>query len=211
MRYIFCLLILFFTSCSFFHKEMEWKEYMNYINDEDNGLVLKKYVNHLELTLKYLPADYLVARELKGDTSFTDKQRDSVLESYSHNLTFVLSINPDEREGESIIQDVLFFNLQNKEEYTKRMMYLNFDIKHNLKLYRDSTTEYSPAITNMENNYGLSKGRNITIVFTPLKSKEEFKNSKTLTVEWDDEVFETGRHYFKFKTEDLFSVPSLKL
>jgi hypothetical protein len=211
MSYFYIFSVIIFTSCSLFHRELEWKEYVKYINDEDNGLVVKKYANHLELTLKYLPADYLVHRELNNDASFTSKQRDSILESYSHNLTFMLSINPDEREEESIIEDVLFYNLKTKEEYTQRMMYLNFDIKQDIELVCDSTAIYSPVITNMENNYGLSKGRNITIVFTPLKSKDEFMKAKTITVKWNDEVFETGLNYFKFNAEDLFSTPSLKL
>lgn len=211
MSYFYIFSLVIFSSCSFLHKELEWKDYVKYINNEDNGLVVKKYANHLEVALKYLPADYLVHRELENDTSFTSKQRDSILESYSHNLTFVLSINPDEREGESFIEDVLFYDLKTKEAYTQRMMYFNFDIKHDIELSCDSTSQYTPVITNMENNYGLSKGRNITIVFTPLKSKEEFKNSKTITVKWNDEVFETGLNYFKFNAEDLFSTPSLKL
>lgn len=211
MRHFLIFIIFTLTSCSFFNKELVWNDYVKYINDEENGLVKKKYINHLELTMKYLPPAYLVHRELRDDTSFTVKQKDSILSLYSNNLTFVLSVNPDERDGDSPIEDVLFYNLKSKEEYTQRMMHLNFEIKEDLELICDDKIKYSPVLTNMENSYGLSKGRNITLVFTPLKTKDEFLKAKNITVSWNDEVFETGQHYFSFDAAQLFSTPGLKL
>ncbi|HSZ71427.1 MAG TPA: hypothetical protein VK750_02045 [Cytophagaceae bacterium] len=211
MHYFFTFILLVFTSCSFLHKDLDWNDYVKYINDADHGLVKKKYINHLEFTMQYLPPEYLVHRELNGDTSYTVTERDSILNLYNHNLTFVLSIQPDEREGESPIEDVLFYNIKDKDEYTFRMMHLNFDIKDEVTLSCDSSAVYSPVITNMENNYGLSKGRKITLVFTPLKSKEEFLKAKQITLNWNDEVFETGRQYFSFDASELFSIPGLKL
>lgn len=211
MRYFFIFIVFSFTSCSFFDRELGWNDYVNYINEEDNGLVKRKYINHLEITMQYLPAAYLVHSELKNDTSFTATQKDSILSLYAHNLTFVLSINPDERDGDSPIEDVLFYNIKNKEEYTYRMMHLNFEIKDHIELDCDHQVKYVPAIVNMENSYGLSKGRKIMIVFTPLKSSDEFLKAKNMTVSWNDEVFETGQHYFSFDAAQLFSTPGLKL
>lgn len=203
------LFVLFFSSCSCFQQEKELSDYLTWLNNESNGLVKKKYINGLIFTAKYLPPDYLVYQELKDDTLYTDSHKDSLLDMYAHNMTFLLTVQPDERDKESDIADVMYLGVKNMNDYQERVMLLNFEIKEYLHLEAKNAS-YSPVLTNLENTYSLGSGRNITCVFSPLKDKNEFSKTDTLDLVWDDEIFESGRNHFVFVNQDFSSLPRLK-
>lgn len=196
-------------SCTYFQQEKKISEYLIWLNDESNGLVKEKYINGLVFTAKYLPPDYLVYQELKNDTLYSLAKKDSLLNLYSSNLTFLLSVKPDEREENSKISDVMYLGVTNMSDYKERVLLMNFEMKEFLQLQTETNVVYSPVLTNMENTYSLGNGRSITCVFAPLKDKKEFNNTSTLDLVWDDEIFESGRNHFVFNRKDFSSVPRL--
>lgn len=202
--FLFCLHLF---SCSFFDRKKEIKEYLEWVKEENHGLVKTKYVNGLELRVRFLPAEYLAYQELQSDKKYTETKRDSLIASYSGSLTFLVSIATDEREKP--VGDVMFLDLENMQGYKERMQAMNFDMNEVVELAVGDQT-YKPVLTNMQNTYGLSNGRSITCVFAPGKNIEEFKKEENIDLIWDDELFGSGRNHFVFNSKDFWSLPGLK-
>lgn len=210
MRYIFFICLpLIFSSCSFFNSEKELGDYMQWIHNEDNGLVKSKHINGLIFTVKYLPAEYMAYQELKDSNAHTIS-KDSLIKQYRNTLFFLLTVNSDDEMKENAGKDVMYLGVKNPKEYQERVMLMNFNMKEFISIQLNDSSTYSPVLTNMENTYGLSNGRSILCVFAPYKSIQEFNNSNTIDLIWDDEIFQSGRNHFVFDSKDFLSLPRLK-
>ncbi len=211
MRLVFFVfLFVSMSACSFFNKEKDPAEYFAWLNDPDNGLIKQKRINGLLLTVKYLPADLLAYQDCKNNKSYTPAQKDSLIKSYSNTMTFLLTVAPDETDSTSVIKDVMYYNLENQEEFQHRAETMNFEMEKYVELKTSDSLIYSPVLTNMENTYSLTNGRNITCVFAPMKNKEEFKKVKEFDFVWDDAIFQSGLNHFVFDNNSIFSSPRLK-
>lgn len=210
MKYIFFICLpLIFSSCSFFNSEKEPGDYMKWMNDEDNGLIKSKHINGLVFTVKYLPADYMTYQELKSSTP-NAASKDSLLKQYQNSLFFLLIIHPDDEIKANAGKDVMYLGVKDPKEYQDRVMQMNFEMKEYVSIELNDSSSYTPVLTNMENTYGLSNGRSILCVFSPYKSIQEFNNSNTIDLIWDDEIFQSGRNHFVFDSKDFLSLPRLK-
>ncbi|MDB5274749.1 MAG: hypothetical protein JWO58_3116 [Chitinophagaceae bacterium] len=210
MRLVFLIFFaVYLTACSLYKGEKDPASYYTWLNDPDNGLVQEKRINGLVFSVKYMPPEFLAYQDLKNSGNYTQKQKDSVIASYSSTMTFLLSVNPDEKDSSNSIRDVMYLGVENMEDYQQRSMMMNFEMNQYLELKTSDSSIYSPVLVNMENTYSLSKGRSFTCVFSPLKNNEEFKNSKQFDFVWDDEIFDSGRNHFVFDPHNIFSSPSL--
>lgn len=202
LRGVFFLLLL--SSCQ---KETVTspQEYFRWMNDEENGLVRTRYVNGLEVKVKYLPPQYLAYQELENLESYTPYQKDSIMDQYKSNLAFVMSIGSDERKEEGI--DIMYKNVRDYREYAERTYNMNFEMEEFITLSADGK-EYSPVLSAMENIYGLDSKRNILFVFAPNgKSDHTFQEAEKLDFIYKDELFDLGTNHFVFKKEAIQSVP----
>ncbi len=201
------VLLISFVSCDNTQEIKNIEEYLKWINLEENGLVKQKSVNGILMKVKLLTPDYLAYLENRGNTN--GQKADSLISHYSGSYTFVLSIGPDEKSGNS--GDIMYKGVQEYKEYAERMLTMNFDMEQYIKLTLDDM-EYKPVLSSMENVYGLDSKRNLIFVFAPNNEKDKnFTNSSQLDFIYDGQMFDLGVNHFVFKKEDIVNAPKLSL
>lgn len=171
-----------------------YKEYVQYIGAEENGVNKIRTSSGLKIGVKYLPKDYLVYREFQNTKEEASKEK--LEQDYENSLTFMLTFSPD--EGKSF--DVTRVGISNYEEFAERIETMNFNFSQFIALETEET-EVVPELTQMESIYGLENKRNIILVFNKKEIKDDIK------IVYKDELFRTGTHKFLFKKADLLAVP----
>jgi hypothetical protein len=199
------IMLLLLASCS--KKKVSTEEYLKYINQPENGLITTKKVNGFVLSLKYLPPEYLTAKELADLTTKKNQVvKDSLLKYNRQYKTFLLTFSPDEEKGNH--NDVMLDGVKNYEEFSQKVEQMNFGMGEYIHLKTDKGT-YAPVLTNLENTYGLSKARSLTLVFTPQKNAEEFKGLKEWDIVYEDDLFGAGILHFVITQADIEKLPEL--
>lgn len=201
-RGIFCLLIL--TSCG--GKTITSTEgYLAWLNDVDNGLVASKEAGGITVKVKHLPSNYLANQDLSGQKKITKVEADSLINGYDKSLTFLMTIGVD---GDVKKGDVMYQGVTDYKQYKERLYAMNFDIENNISL-KIGGKKYTPVLSNLENGYGLTDSRNITLVFVPeIKEDESFYLGEEIQFTYDDELFDTGINHFTFNRKDINNTPS---
>ncbi len=200
--YLFGVFVLFLASCGG-KKIRDFGEYSQWLNEPENGVVKSRTVLGIKYTLKYLPVDYMVYKDVSGRGSKTKAEIDSIRKQYEHSLTFVLNINPIDQQGGSIMSR----DIRNFEQYKMRSAEMNFGMQNWITLeFGDESI--SPVFAELENTYDLTKDRNIYIVFN--KSQQEIlENTSEIDLVFDDQLFSTGITHYKFKAYQLENIPEL--
>lgn len=183
-------------------------EYLKWLENEENGVVKTKYVNGLEIKIKYLPAEYLAYQEMSKETSVTKGKIDSVINLYKNGMTFLMTIGPDERNGKTG-GDVMYRSVTSYSEYAQRVFTMNFDMEPLIELHAGANN-YKSVLSSMENIYSLSPKRNILFVFAPLdKQDKSLITSATMDFVYDDQLFDLGTNHFLFNRNAINSVPKI--
>ena len=187
-------------------KKMNAHQYMAWFKDPDNGLTKEKIVNGYRLKIRYIPAEYLIYKELMGNQK---ANKDSIAAYYKSNISLVLSISPvsiDPKEGD---RNIMYDGLEKFEEYKKRVFDLNFNMEQLVELQLDENTTLAPSIYNVENTYGLSRELNFNLVFSPNTAVKDFKKYEKIDIVLNDYIFETGINHFVFEKKELDQLPIL--
>jgi len=205
--YLFALVVTLLTCCTTTQQSMTIEEYLHWVNDEDNGFVKKKYVNGMEIKVKYLSPHYLAYREFTKDALLTASDKDSLINLYKSSLNFVLTLGPDERKGKG--QDIAYRDVSNYLEYKTRVKALNFDIEKSVMLNTDGT-EFLPVLSAMENIYSLDTKKNIVLAFVPdVGNENQFYHSEKVGFVYEDQLFGLGVNNFVFNRAELDNNPNL--
>lgn len=203
--FLLLIVCLGFTSACKHGKINDATQYLKWINDEAHGLVKTKYVNGMELKIKYFPPQFSAYMEWKDMPRYTAHQRDSLVGLYKNNVTFMLSIGPDERKAKG--GDIMFQNVSNYKEYAERTHTMNFEMEEFITL-EIGDQKYRPVLSSMENVYGLDAKRNIILVFAPSeKNDSHLKNAEKMDFVYADELFELGVNHFVFNRKDINNIP----
>lgn len=184
-----------------------------WINDADNGLVKQKDLDGITLTMKYLPPELLVSKELqslKAGPKKNDLKKtvDSLMQGYQNSRTFILNLSPNGQGKKAFVQDILYKGADSYAAYKRRAMEMNFNMANYLVLKADGK-EMKPVLANMENTYSLTKGRNIYLVFADEKDQNACLNAQKLDITFTDKLFDTGIHHFVFQKENLDKLPQV--
>jgi len=196
-------LLLFLFSCSG-KKPKTSEEYFKYLDSDASGLSKSKYVNGIQIRVKYLSPDYLCYREL-GNHSYSAAEKDSLIDYYAQSLCFMITLGTDERKDKQ--GDIMYRNITQYKEYVQRTVSMNFEMQQFIKLKADKE-EYVPVLSSMENIYSLDNKRNILLVFAP-KTKQDKKlfNAAQLDFIYDDQLFELGTNHFLFERKAFDNLP----
>lgn len=199
------LALLFLQGCSDSISSLE--EYNVWVNNPDNGLVKERNINGLSISLKYLPVDRQVYRDASS-LELSKNDYDSIRSQYENTLTFLMSIDID--ESTKTTGDIMYYNVQNKQEFIEKALTLNFDMGNYVTISTDDGSTYAPVLSNMENVYSMSTGRKFMFVFVPTeKNDKKLKTSEELIFTYDDNEFDLGKVNFKFDRETLDNIPKL--
>lgn len=179
-------------------------EYNKYINDPDNGLLKERKIFNFKISVKLLPPDYLVLKEMK---STTERNYSKMLTEHKNNLTFILTLTFG-GEKKTPEGDPVSSGLSDYEEYKERFSHLNFKLYEDIQL-SSNRQEYSPVLISFENTYGQSNELNTMVVFSPKTEKDEFRKADSYTFIYNDRIFSSGYNKFTFKREDLDNSPCI--
>jgi hypothetical protein len=107
--------------------------------------------------------------------------------------------------ADSAAGDVMMQGISSEDEFTARAMNLNFEIKEMLAI-RYGGTDHPVLLAALENVYGLSKKRDVMIVFPRIASA--WKDDGDADIAFDDRIFGTGISHFIFHVRDLNRAPA---
>lgn len=181
------------------------KEYLRFINEPGNGFVKTREYDQINFKVKYLSPDFFVSNEFMNQNPDCSKLNDSIYNLYRRTRSFVLTISTS-KENDA---DVMVQGIASEEEYRDRFDFMNFNIGNYIYL-KTAKNKYYPSLTNLENVYGLSKNRNINLVFSPVAINDDLTESDEYELVYEDVIYNTGVSHFTFKKSDIDKKFSLK-
>ncbi len=193
------------SACSVQHQNLtSLKELQQWIGHPANGLVQSSNAGGLELQMCYLPPACLAARDRAAEAC-TPQQWDSLLSLHSQSMCFRFQIGMDD-DSEAAARDVMTSGLSSPEEFHQRVMAMNFAMDRTISLIAGEE-QLAPVLTNFENVYGLTPHRSLILVF-PRPADPDLASFE---LQWDDLVYNSGVHRFRFERSHIESVPTLML
>ncbi|MEM7162994.1 MAG: hypothetical protein AAF487_11215 [Bacteroidota bacterium] len=199
---VFCIVL---TSCS--KQEINnFQEFDEYINNIKNGLLKSKNINGYNVSVVYLPKEYLAIKELQTDQN---KNYLHAVKEYGEGLNFILRIEPD---GINRTQDLILSDVKSYEEYKEKFTLLAFQLREQI-LIKCGELELVPRIAMMEPVYQLKSGRDFNIVFAPANENErnQIFSTNQIDFQFEDNFFSTGMNHFVFDKQDIQKIPTINL
>lgn len=185
---------------------LDYKSYMAYLANKDNGLTKENAAAGIKLKVKYLPLDYQVYNAIKSLDAGSKETESSIRKSYENSLTFLFTLGPDDDESFSITR----LGVKNYEEFAQRIETMSFGMKEFITL-RVKDKEYKPDLAQMESINSLEQSKSIIVVFNAVDSTGAKIMNDDLTFVYSDEIFNTGISRFDFKLADIKGLPALKI
>lgn len=171
-------------------------EFISWVDDEENGLIVKKDLGLYKFTLKYKPLEYEIIRDLKK-LEVSEPEFLKVKSEYEGFQYFTFSIARNDGQ-----LDLLKADLNTEQDFTKRVEYFSFQMQQDLRLVSGKDT-MNCHLFHFERTYGVSSAANFLIGFENTGSKGD----KTLI--FDDKILGTGRVKLTIDSDDLAQIPEL--
>jgi hypothetical protein len=178
------------------HASTDVQGYYEWMNDPSNGCVRTSTVNGLRLELKYLAPAYLRYQRERSDSSVVANAPGN-----DSTVCFLMSIAPADSTG----GDIMLRGVASDDDFTSRAMNLNFEIKDMVSINYGGH-RYPVLLATLENVYGLSKKRDVMLVFPKIQSY--WKEDGDADLVFDDRIFDTGISHFAFHIRDLNRAPA---
>jgi hypothetical protein len=176
-------------------KEVESVEALqDFVRETDNGLKKQKKIGAIEMSVTYKPTDLLVAQEYSSDEN---KSIDTLRSKYSRYDYFTLSISADNKEIEN-------YNLNTT--FGERVQNLAFGMGENVYLISETQDTLGMVDYIYQRTYGMSNSSDFLFVF----DAKEIDNTEAVTFQLNDIGLGIGLNRFKFETENLRNIPTIK-
>ncbi len=189
--------VLFIVGCQ--KGELQPVEYMKWIENENNGLRVKKEIGNFEFMLQYKPLEYVTLLEQKMANTQSDSIRRRTLElGDMQYYTFRITSKKDD--------EMLKTGVQSEEDYYGRLDYFISAIQDDIALV-DGKDTLPCLLYHFERNYALAPYSNMVLGFKNIV-KKNIINNKTFI--YDDAVLGTGPVQITIKGNDLLQIPKLK-
>jgi len=184
--------VVCFGACGQRPDPAQEQQYLRWLNDPENGYVVREVHNDLLLTAKHIPNEWQAHRDASNLPNY-EAAKDSLEKLYARDITFLLTIAPKDAS-----KNIMYRDITSVPEFQQRVNELNFNFGQYLKLRTDSL-EIAPVLVSFENVYETAGNRNLLIRFLDETENRAFASAPWLTLVWVDEVFWTGVHRFKVK------------
>lgn len=188
-------ILLFLNSCV--KTELTPTEYIEWIENEENGLNTSKSFDDISFHLLFKPVDYIIAKELlnKGIKKEDVFKRSKELGDMQYFTLRIKSLKSNE---------LLKAGIKSENEYYQRLEYFMGYMQNDLYLIEGKDT-IPCGMNHFERNYGLAPYNNFIIAF----SKTINSNEDKIFV-YDDKVLGTGKVMMKIEAKDINNIPSIK-
>jgi hypothetical protein len=190
------LCVIFLASCE---KEfLRPNQYVKWLEDESNGLKVKKILGDFEFTLQYKPTEYVIFDQYKSDTlqkgTMDEKRKEyDGLQYY----TFQIKANGS--------QEIMKADISNESEYNSRLEYFISPAQDDIMLVENEDT-LPCVLYHFERSYGLSPMNNIVLGFE--KSKQSSTADKLFI--YNDQVLGTGPVKLTIQEKNIQNIPSIR-
>jgi hypothetical protein len=178
--------------------------YMNWVENERNGLKVQKKIGDMTFSALYKPYEYLAIMELKRN-GLTAENLQKKIKEYDGMQYVTYKIAAENQQ-----QELLKVGISNDKEYYARLEYISFEMQKDFKLI-DGKDTLDCLLYHFERVYGLAPYATVVLGFPATKDKQSaekrFKNDKTIG--YTDKLFGTGNVYMTIKEEDLNRLPEL--
>lgn len=176
-------------------------EYKHWMQTKASEILVKqKKIGDLDFVVKYRPLNNMALRNLKGK-KINQKSFDAEVSKLKDLQYYVLNINV---LGDSK-QNITNYNISSKEEQEKRLYYLSFQMKNDIRLI-DGTDTLACELFHFERAYNLTNHRTFNLAFD--RSLHDLETDKTLII--DVPYFGTGPVKLNFSKKDIQKIPTLK-
>lgn len=191
--YLILLGALVIASCG--RKSLPPREYVGYVENPANGLLIGSKFNGVSYTLQYQPTDYLVMLQLRSFSVSPEIFRQQY-DRFKGTEHFVLHI--DIRSWDSLVAKA-----NDTAKVRKGMTdYLDFNIQKDMKLVEGSDT-IPCGISEYESSMGMYPYYSFVLGFNKLE------NSKDREFIYSNKVIGTGNIKLTIKNKDIQNIPKL--
>ncbi|MFK7799390.1 MAG: hypothetical protein AB8E82_18205 [Aureispira sp.] len=198
-------ILLLLSSCG--QQVLEPADYVNWMQNPDNGFLKTKTIAPLEVVAQYKTVDFVIANEKRSNQIATaaHQARQAALEGMYY-WTLQLSINDPEIKSQGVKSwNILNYGLENKSQEQERLFYFSYAMQEDLKLIEGQDT-LPCALYHFERSYDLSKSRTFVVGFP--KGKDPTAD-KTLLL--DLPYFNTGPIKINYPNTLLAQAPAMQL
>lgn len=183
-------------SCS---RSYTYDEYVQFVNNPDNGLVLSKSINGVDYKVTYWPSVLVAWLDAENDTALTDEQWEKLVNHYQQYHYFKVELSG---KGQEILNHVL----HDKNKYSQLVNNLMFGMNDRIRLIIPSVDTLELVDVHAPRFYGLAPATQLTCIF-----KNDYKETNSLCFEIDDPGLYTGDNRFEFFVRDIKKIPGLKV
>lgn len=177
------------------HQKLAPKDYIHYVEDEDNGLVKTVTIGSINYIFQYKPVVYMVAQESGNSTNEQIKKR---LSELSGTVWFNIKLENNTGNG-----SLLRSGVQSTAEYQARYDYFLNQASRDIKLVYKGQ-ELKPSSYSFENNYNLTPVETIVVGFVLPDSAEL---NAELQISFFDRVFKNGIIKTVFSKSSIVNIP----
>jgi hypothetical protein len=154
-----CLLMLL-TACQ---KSKNVREYMGWVEKEENGLHKTKSIGAYEISLQYKPLEYIVTKEERKDR-ISEQTLVSRMEKLQDFQYFTLRLSSKDKQLK--IMDI---GNQTDQDYYNKVNYFSFGMQEDIYLVEDKDT-LECKLFHFERNYDLAPYIDFLLAFTGPRS-----------------------------------------
>lgn len=198
MRYWLTVIIgVLLVACT--TNELVPMAYRSWIEDEANGLKVRKEISDFKFTFFYKPLEYIAVVESPDMTREGLQQRVKELDGYQY---YTLKIETQKYD------ELLKAGADSEREYYQHLEYFVSMMQDDLVLI-DGNDTLPCVLYHFEQNYHLAPFNNILLAFE--KKDQEALQAGDKTLLYDDFILGTGTVKMTIKGSAIDNVPKLKL
>ena len=172
--------------------------YINWIQNPENGLTKIKTIDDLKFMVQYKPYEYIVCMEEQSG-NISDRLMECRMKELEGMQYYDLKMQMKNNQGE-----ILKAGLQSAEQYEKRVNYFSFHMQQDIQLV-DGTDTLPCVMYHFERAYDVTPVCTVLLGFKKIPANA-FK-PKTLLVY--DRTFNKGLLKFTFKENRMQTLPKL--
>ncbi len=192
---MYIILSFHLLACSDATSLLDGKEYLSWVKNPDNGLMLTKKLGGISYSAQYKPYDFIVLNEQKEYNL-----PKTIVENREKELKGMIYYNI--RISTLDQTDILAKGVNDKSIYTQRLNYLSYDFQNNISLVTE-TDSVNCGLYHFVQTYGITPYIDMVVGF----AAEQIATSQTLVI--DDRVFGNGIIKFYIDKQDINNIPHL--
>lgn len=197
---ICAVICLFITGCA--KEKLYPKEYVGWVEDEENGLKVRKQIGEYEFTVLYKPLEYIALMQEK-DENIKKDTLDTRLKQLGDMQYYTLKIKSVSGK------DVLSSGMTGDREYYQRLEYFASYMQQDLMLV-DGADTLPCVLHHFERNYGIAPVISIVLGFEKPAADVQGNSSGDKLIIYNDAVLGTGPVRLAIKGSAIEEIPQLK-